>query len=335
MQRRNAVLTVLTLVGALTACGGAETPDSQASSDRPAEGFPVTVENCGRELTFDEPPSRVVTGYVPALETLIAIGVEDTIIGRARFDDQGEGEGFLPGHEEIYDAIPEISETGDLPAKEEMLALGADLVISSGNSTYDPANGGATVEELQAGGTQVFQTGGYCSPETVNEYQLEDSIEDIRDLGVIFGVQLEAESVAADLEAQLADVDERVGDLEPVRVIAADPVEGVFSVLGEGIGTTLIERAGGINIFADADFYAEVNIEEVVAADAQAYAVLDYLPTTTEERISAIEAAAPDSEGVREQRFIVVPSPVVHPGYRTVLFVVEMAKALHPEAFDD
>jgi len=329
-----AALVVLSLVSALTACGSGDAGNRAAPNGGPVEGFPVTIENCGRTLTFDAPPTRVVTGYVPALETLIAIGAQDAVIGRARFDDQGEGEGFLPGHEEIYDAIPEISETGDLPTKEEMLALGADLVISSGNSTYDPANGGATVEELQASGTQVFQTGGYCSAETVNEYQLEDSIEDIRDLGEIFGVQEEAESVAAELETLLADVDERVGDLEPIRVIAADPVDGVFSVLGKGIGTTLIERAGGVNIFADADFYAEVNVEEVIAADAQAYAVLDYLPTTTDERITAIQAAAPDSAGVREELFIVVPSPVVHPGYRTILFVAEMAQALHPEAFD-
>ncbi len=35
-----------------------------------ATGFPVRIENCGRTLTFDEPPSRVVADYQPGLEIL-------------------------------------------------------------------------------------------------------------------------------------------------------------------------------------------------------------------------------------------------------------------------
>ncbi len=130
MQRKKALLVVLSLVIALTACGGADAPDPRASAGTGAAGIPVTVQNCGRTLTFEQPPSRVVTSYYPTLETLIVLGLEGSVIGRARFSDP---DGFLPGHEQIYEAIPEVDE-----------------------------NGYATVEELEAAGTfdDLTQIGG-------------------------------------------------------------------------------------------------------------------------------------------------------------------------------
>ena len=335
MRRTTAVLAALSLIGVLAACGGANPADRQQSGSPAAEGFPITVQNCGRELSFDEPPSRVVTGYLPPLETLIELGVEDSVIGRTPFDELGEGEGFLPGHEEIYQGIPEISEDISLPPKEEMLALGADLVVVVAYFEFDAESGRATIEELEANGTQVFITGEWCSPEEVMEFEIQDSIDDVRDLGEIFGVPDRGEELAADLETRLADVDDRVEGLEPLRVVYADPRDGAFNTKGRGLGNEVLERAGGTNVFADADDYAEVSVEEVAAADAQAYVVMQFLPVTAQERIAGIEAVAPNSEGVQEQRYVVVPAVALHPGIRNIDSVEIIAKTLHPEAFDD
>ncbi|MFC7041373.1 hypothetical protein ACFQKO_60850, partial [Nonomuraea rubra] len=106
----------------LTACSQAPAAQETRQAAAPQPGFPVTVENCGRELTFDQPPSKVVTGYHPSLETLLALGLGDRIAGRTFFGESA----FLPGQKEQYDRIPQISETIMLPQKEVMLAQSAD-----------------------------------------------------------------------------------------------------------------------------------------------------------------------------------------------------------------
>jgi len=329
-RRRLALGAVALLLAA--GCSAGADPEPPSTGGTGAAGIPVTVENCGRTLTFEQPPSRVVTSYYPTLETMIVLGLEDSVIGRARFSDP---DGFLPGHEQIYDAIPEVDENGYLPPKEDLLALAPDLVVSEGWYNFDAESGYATVEELEAAGSQVFILGGWCSAEETNDYTLQGALDDLTVLGEIFGAQDRAAEVVAELEAGLADVEERVGDLEPLRVIVADASAESFSALGQGLGNELIERAGGINVFADADDYFEVSLEEVAAADAQAYAVVDYVPLTPEERIAVIETVAPDSEGVREQRYAVINAVAIHPGYRPFLAIEQIARVLHPEAFDD
>lgn len=95
----------------LTACGQAPAAQqAQPSAAAPQAGFPVTIENCGRKLTFDRPPAKVVTGYHPSLETLLALGLGDRIAGRTYFGESA----FLPGQKEQYDRIPQISRSVDV-----------------------------------------------------------------------------------------------------------------------------------------------------------------------------------------------------------------------------
>ncbi|MGH8931305.1 MAG: hypothetical protein ACRDZO_11940 [Egibacteraceae bacterium] len=78
---------------ALVLCAGSRSGLAQAQET--TEGFPVTVEHCGGTLTFEEPPSRVVSGYQPAFETLVAMGLGDRLIGRLNFGESITA-GFLP-----------------------------------------------------------------------------------------------------------------------------------------------------------------------------------------------------------------------------------------------
>ena len=43
------------------------------------------VDNCARTLTFDRHPERVVTGYQPVLETIVALDLAERVVGRTSF----------------------------------------------------------------------------------------------------------------------------------------------------------------------------------------------------------------------------------------------------------
>lgn len=358
--RRRALVTALGIL--LAACGtpseetggvgdgGQESTDaavadeeltSEAEGAQEADGFPVTVENCGRELTFDAPPERIVTDYQPVFETVVSLGLGDRIVGRTNFEENGP-DGFLPGHKEVYDATTEISDTIDLPQKEVLLSQDADFVIAISYNSFDADSGKATVEELADAGTQAYIAAGWCDPQGVRESTVADVFDDVRNLGAIFGVPDRAAELNAELEGLIADVEERVDGLEPVAVLATDGGAGPVNAYGgSGLMNQMIEIAGGRNVLADVDEdYTEVSVETVAASQPEAMIVLDYDQLFGEENLPSAQEKAetvfeliPDSAAAEEQRFLPIPAAAAHSGYRNILAIPEIAEFLHPEAF--
>ncbi|UBU09341.1 ABC transporter substrate-binding protein [Nonomuraea gerenzanensis] len=322
----------------LTACGQAPAAQqAQPSAAAPQAGFPVTIENCGRKLTFDRPPAKVVTGYHPSLETLLALGLGDRIAGRTYFGESA----FLPGQKEQYDRIPQISETIMLPQKEVMLAQGADFVLDNAMASFDAAGGYATVAELDAAGSPVYILGGWCSPEETLQYTLDETFTDIQNLGRIFGVPDRAEQLVSQLRGSLADVKQRVGGRTPVKVLATDGGKGPVNAYGgSGITDQLITAAGGENVLKDVKGdYTEVSVERVSAAQPEAVLVSDYATLRGEDMPSSPAKAeetfaiARNSPAAKEKRYLALPVAAQHPGYRNILAVAEIARFLHPDAF--
>ncbi|MEU4834352.1 ABC transporter substrate-binding protein [Streptosporangium sp. NPDC023615] len=337
---------LLVLAAALTLAACSPAPATQGSAQKTGQetrqaqapaGFPVTVDNCGRKLTFDRPPAKVVTGYHPALETLLALGLGDRITGRTNFSESP----FLPGHKEQYDKIPEISGTIMLPQKEVMLAQGADLVVDNAMASFDAAGGYATVEELDAAGSPPYILGGWCSPQEVLEFTIDDTYTDLRNLGAIFGVPGRADALIGELQGRLADVTERVAGRGPVKVLATDGGKGPVNAYGgSGITNQMITSAGGVNVLADVKGdYTEVSAEKVSAAQPEAVLVSDYATLRGEDTPSSQAKAAEafaiarNSPAARKQRYLALPVAAQHPGYRNILAVTDIARFLHPDAF--
>ncbi|MGH8930580.1 MAG: ABC transporter substrate-binding protein [Egibacteraceae bacterium] len=336
-MRRTAALILAAALVTVSGLGPA------AATEDVTSAFPVTVENCGRRLTFDEPPSRVVTGYHPVFETLVSLGVgEEQIVGRTNFSENGP-DGFLPGQREVYDAIPEISPDIEFPQKEALLALEPDFVIAVSYSDFDASRGFATVQELADAGIPAFIAGNWCDPEGVRNARIADIFDDIRNLGLIFGVPDRAAELIADLEGILADVEGRVAGLEPVDVLATDGGSGPVNAYGgRGFMHQMIEIAGGRNVLADIDEYgAELSVERIATSDPEAMLVLDYdvlfgeTVPSAEEKADTVFALIPDSSAARDRRFLPVPAVATHSGYHNILAIPEIAAFLHPGAFQE
>lgn len=331
-----------TLGMSLVACSS--TPTAPAASPGPATAekavFPVTVQNCGRSLTFQRPPSRVITGYQPVFENLVALGLGDQIIGRLNFSENGP-EGFLPGQKAVYDKIPEISPTIAFPNKEAMLAQRPDFVISESFSQFNASKGVATIQQLTDVSAPVFITGNWCDVESKRNATINDIFADLRNLGAIFGVPERAAALQNQLQSILDDIHRRVGNLPPVRVLATDGGDGpVYAYGGTGLMNQMITLAGGVNVLADvADDYAEVSAERVAASRPDALLVLDYAtlfgkaqPSAQAKADQAFKIAA-SSPAAQQRRFLGVPAAAAHSGYRNILEIREIARFLHPDAF--
>ncbi len=92
----------------------------------------MTIDSCGRQATFEEPPRRVLTVASVAAPLVAAAGAANMIIARTF-----ETASFLGEYEDELADVPLVSRTEEL-SREEIIAREPDLVIAYGGSDNAP-----------------------------------------------------------------------------------------------------------------------------------------------------------------------------------------------------
>lgn len=86
---------------------------------------PLTIENCGRTLRFDKPPTRIVTSFQTAAEAIIALGAAEKLVGLYF----GQVHDLPPDMTEAFKRIPTLGERG-YPSSEVVLNARPDLFVA-------------------------------------------------------------------------------------------------------------------------------------------------------------------------------------------------------------
>ena len=270
-MRKTPLLPSLVAVAVLVAaCGGDSSGDDEANggaaagAGAPAGGateYPLVVETCGQEWTYEAPPERVVTTDTPMLDLMLLLGLGDRVSG-VFANDIGNVD---PSVADEAAGLPLLGDAFPYPSLEAVLAGGPDLVLSYG---YNP-EAGFTPERLQDHGVGNFTVAEGC-PDFSGESTVAGWFDDVRTLAAIFDASDRAEELIAGWERRIAAVEEAVPAGEPVTVLntgSGDPA-APFASGGTGITDELITLAGGENVFADVDEpYFEPSWEEVVERD--------------------------------------------------------------------
>ncbi|MDE2815807.1 MAG: hypothetical protein OXK81_03790, partial [Chloroflexota bacterium] len=59
-----------------------QTEEKSEPAQEAAPGYtPVTIENCGFTITYDRPPQRAITLSQEATELMLALGLQDSMVG--------------------------------------------------------------------------------------------------------------------------------------------------------------------------------------------------------------------------------------------------------------
>lgn len=326
MRQRTPLFFAATLAGALTlsACssagtGGTATVDTGTPDTTANTGaYPLTVDNCGTEVTFEQAPERVITYFQHPTEILIALGLEDRVIGHVWPDNDP-----LPGQAEAYNSLNLIAEQGT--SFEQLIAMEPDLIFGGYASAFS-AEQGRSRESFADAGINTYLTWESC----VNaETQIDDLYDELRELGTIFGVGEEADRIAGELEAQVTETTERYADSPEVDVFVYDSGEQApMTVGGSGIGNQVIELAGGNNIFADVTGnFADVSWEQVLTRSPEAVIILDYASSTPPEEKIEYLRSRPE---ITTDRFLVLTLQDTVLGVRAPQAVPVVAEFLHP-----
>jgi iron complex transport system substrate-binding protein len=349
---------VAVVVVVLVACGGSDPGSrSRASSDiTEAEGtteYPLTFDNCGEEVTFDEPPSRVLIlngTSVGEVEAFVMLGLQDRILANA----QSYGVSDDPGMVGRIAAIPtgglEVNDNFDVPA-EQVLSLQPDLVVSTWSGGFDTDQGFASRDELADAGIASLVNPVNCAAgkpdasaterEALGGMSVESSFDFVRLLGRIFDVPQRADQLVAELSDRIDTVERRVDAQDPKTVLLVYPgmsmmnANGLPAVMTGGIYDDVIRRAGGVNAFEglSADDASAIGEEELARADVDVLAVGLFTPDEdAETEARHLFEQFPEWDASRTETYTAVADgPYLGP--LNAWAIEKIARVTHPDAF--
>jgi iron complex transport system substrate-binding protein len=309
-------VAVVTLVAAGCADPSGSSPDASAGGDG------TTVSSCGRELTFADPPERVVTLDQSSTETLLALGLADRMVGTSNLKSR-----VAPEYQAAYAEIPVLSP--DIPTAEQLREAAPDLVVSSFSEHFTRDRVG-TRGELADLGLPSYVSAVDCPGANAADLTSFDRLfTDYENLGRIFGI----EDRAADLVAEQRRATEEAAAAGETLADETSVV-WVYSVYNDvpyvagrgGMPDAMGDLAGLTNVFDDVDeLWPEVSWEEVAARDPDVIVVGDLSERGTpgdsaEEKLAMMRDHPVVSQlpAMREDRIIEVPGIEMDPSVRTV-----------------
>jgi iron complex transport system substrate-binding protein len=294
-----------------------------------ATKYPLTVHSCNRDVTFKEAPKHAVSHDINMTQMMLALGLKSRMAG---YSGVSGWKSVTPEMQSLLDGLPELA--AKYPSVETLLNANVDFFFAGWD--YGMRVGGdLTPQTLQPLGINVYELTESCAfvmkrPAAT----LDDTYNDLRNLGKIFDVQDRANALIADMQAQVAAVRKDLPAEKP-RVFLYDSGEDRAMTSGRlGMPQALIDAAGGRNILDDVDAsWTRVNWETVVEHNPQVIVIVDYSEITAEQKIQFLldNQALQSVDAIKNQRFIVIPYVQATPGIDNVLAVETLAKGFHGE----
>lgn len=225
------------------------------------------------ELEYPEVPERVVSMAGFATEMLLALGLEDYIVGYAWQDNE-----VLPQYQEAFEKLEPLCPPAMDPGEEKVLAAEPDLVLSWASWSDEEY---FNYKNLAKNGINAY---GFHS-ERWSGGHLEDVYTDFLNIGKIFRVEDKAEALVNEMKSNIEETAKKVEDKEKVSVFVCDASsnEEACMTVGGGLPQELLEKAGGENVVTDveANWERGYSWEKIIAADPE-WIVIDYYASAEE-----------------------------------------------------
>lgn len=293
-------------------------------------GSQVVVDNCGVSAMYAQPPARAVTLNQAATEVMLALGLQDRLVGTAYLDDQ-----ILPELAAAYQRIPVLA--AQYPAREVLLAARPDFLYAAYPGAFDPSGIGSRTDWKSRGVDTYLAPAGCTDKRHPPGVSLETTFLELRDVARIFGVTPRAEQLIATYRSELQAVRDRIGTpAKPLTVFWYDAGDPPRAGACCGTPNEILRHVGATNIFADTPgSWTAVSWEAVIARnpDVIVLANASWSTAATKRELLFSKRALAGVEALKRQRIVEIDFAYSTPGIRNVAAVRMLAEALYPERF--
>ncbi len=271
----------------------------------------VTVQNCGRPVSFPDPARRAFVNDGNMISMALALRATPQVAAVSAISDSKK---VLIRN---YGAAAVNSlhvASASYPSLEAVLAQRPDVMVAGWDYGYDPSKN-LTPATLTRNGIAAYTLTESCLRGTAGRRGLEapwNAVRtDLTNLGRIFGRQARATAVVANLDRRLTALRTAPKPPRAPTVFLFDSGTSAPLTSGRyGAPQGIISAAGGRNLFAgDADSWHDVSWEAVVKGQPDAIAINDYSGQSVAQKIAILRAqpGVKDSPAVRHNRFIALP----------------------------
>lgn len=272
-------------------------------------GYLQLKDEANREIRVSGKIERVVTLAPNLTEIIYAIGAGDLLVGNTTYCD-------YPSQ------AKSVQKVGDTlqPNIERILALRPNLIFISTSSQLE-----AFARQLSEHGIPVYVS---------DPHDLEGVINSIENIAKLLHREKEAGEVVSKLRGRIAAVEVAVKERKPVRVFYQLSAEPLYTAGRDAFVTDLIKRAGGLSVTAGVpEAWPRYSQESAVAAQPDAIV----MPTGGSMGAANSDVAAGLKRApavLNDKVFKIDGDLLVRPGPRAIDGLEQLARALHPEAFN-
>ncbi|MCP8348173.1 iron ABC transporter substrate-binding protein [Pseudomonas sp. FBF18] len=292
-----------------------------------ATRYPLTVHSCNREVTFAKAPERALSHDINMTQMMLALGLRTKMVG---YSGVSGWKAVTPALRKELDGLPELA--SKYPSVETLLNANVDFFFAGWD--YGMRVGGdLTPQSLAPLGIAVYELTESCAFVMKRPpASLDDTYNDLRNLGRIFDVQARASQLIEQMQQRVASVQQHLPAQRP-RVFLYDSGEDRAMTSGRlGMPEALINAAGGRNILDDIEAsWTRVNWESVVERNPEVIVIVDYGEITAAQKQQFLEQhpALQSVDAVRNRRFVVIPYVAATPSLENVEAIEAIAKGLH------
>lgn len=308
-----ALLTGALAAASLTACASSAAPTATGTPDAASSSvtYPLTIDNCGTEVTIDHAPERIVMVNNDALANLEALDAVDRIVAVTA---SPQPELYEPETVATIAKLAVLSTQknatgGSVVSQESILGAEPDLVIAPERALDRAA--------LAAAGIPLVSPTAYCEnpPAAYTQTATFDRVWDELDtLGQVLGTPELAEQAIADGKATVTDA--AASDQGTAAALYVSSGGTTLSPYGgPSMVTPVFEAAGLTNVYADTpERVFDASLEDIIARDPHTIVLL-YSGDDPQATIDAFLSAPGVSElsAVTANRVIALAFPYTDP----------------------
>ena len=299
----------LVLLGALPLRAQSSTPASPAPAP---VAMREVVDEFGRTVRVPQIPARIVSLAPSLTETVYALGAQDRLVGDTDYCD------FPP------DAQKKTKVGGPInPNLEEIAALHPDLVLVT-----KEINRLDTVRALDTLGIPAYAT---------DARNVDEILSTTQKLADVLGVPENGKSLTSDLQSRLAALHAKLEAFPPSRVLFIVWTEPLISVGKNTFIADALRKADAASIVESTQDWPQMSLEEVVRLRPE-YLVFAESHSDAGSRDFEVLANRPGwniLDAVRNHHFAVISDAVNRPAPRIVSAIEDLARQLHPAAFQE
>lgn len=308
-----------------------------------ATKYPLTLQNCGVEVTFDKTPASTVSLGQAATEILYSLDLADRVVGTGVwFSD------VLPEFAEVNAKVERLADND--PSFESIVAKRPDVVIAQYEWHVGPQGIVATREQFQDLGinTYILPTDCVGKDNTkggdgtrLEPFTTEVLYDTIGELGQIFDMQDKATALVADLRAREAAAKEKVAamkidDISAVFWFSSPELDLDPYVAGQkGAPGYILSVLGVKNVVESDEEWPTVGWETIARANPTVIVAAEMTRRRFEaddiEKKKAFlgsDPVASQMEAVKNDRIVTMTSDSMEPGIRVISGIEQLADAL-------